>query len=97
MVATNIKCIHGEVKVYNSLFQYLDQASLKCRTVRARLCFNSDVIVLQTTRHRRLWIAFATAIAYGQNPTRQNYKQEEMRPHLVNCFNKNSMSVFPCK
>ena len=30
VVATNIKCIDGEVKVYDSLFQYLDQASLKC-------------------------------------------------------------------
>ena len=27
---TNIKCIDGEVKVYDSLLQYVDQASLKC-------------------------------------------------------------------
>ena len=30
VVATTISCINGEVKVYDSLFQYLDQSSLKC-------------------------------------------------------------------
>ena len=30
VVTTNIKCIDGEVKVHDSLFQYLDQASLQC-------------------------------------------------------------------
>ena len=26
-----------------------------------------------------------------------NFKQEEMRSHLVNCFNKTYLSTFPCK
>ena len=42
-------------------------------------------------------ITFATAIVFDQNPICQNFKQEEMRADLVNCFNKNHILVFPCK
>ena len=33
-------------------------------------------------------------LLFEQNPSRQNFEQEEMRVHLVNCFNKNEISVF---
>ena len=104
VVATNINCIHGEVKVYDSLFQYLDQTSLKCIE---KLFVQDDVsprIKMSQCRKQKgskdcgiYAIAFATAIAFDRNPSRQNFKQEEMRAHLVNCFNKNHISVFPCK
>ena len=42
-------------------------------------------------------IAIATAIASGLNPSRQNFKQEAMRGHLVDCFNKEVLIPFPCK
>ena len=42
-------------------------------------------------------IAFATTIAFGKNPGRQNLKQDETRAYLVVCFNKHSVSIFPCK
>ena len=42
-------------------------------------------------------IAFATAIVFGKNPGRQDLKQDEMRAHLVACFNKLSVSIFPYK
>ena len=41
-------------------------------------------------------IAFTTAIAFGVDPSRLKLKQESMRAHLINCFNKNHLSLFPC-
>ena len=104
VVATNINCIHGEVKVYDSLFQYLDPTSLKSIEKLFEQDNVSPQIKMSQCRKQKgskdcgvYSIAFATAIAFGQNPSRQNFKQEEMRAHLVNCFNKNYISVFPCK
>ena len=42
-------------------------------------------------------IAIAIAIASGLNPSKMNFRQEVMRAHLVNCFNKNQLIVFPRK
>jgi len=42
-------------------------------------------------------IAIATAIVSGLNPSRQNFKQEAMKGHLVDCFNKEVLTPFPCK
>ena len=104
VVATTINCIHGEVKVYDSLFQYLDQTSLKCIENLFEQDDVSPRIKMSQCRRQKgskdcgvYAIAFATAIAFDQNPSRQNFKQEDMRAHLVNCFNKNQISVFPCK
>jgi len=38
-------------------------------------------------------IAFATAIAFGKPPSKLKLVQQELRSHLVNCFNKGKMSV----
>lgn len=104
VVATNINCIHGEVKVYDSLFQHLDQTSLKCIEKMFEQDDVSPRIRMSQCRKQKgskdcglYAIAFATAIAFDQNPSCQNFTQDEMRAHLVNCFNKNHMSVFPCK
>ena len=104
IVATNINCAHNEVKVYDSLFQYLDKVSMEC----IENLFQHDNVSLKVrmiqcrrqtgTKDCGLFaVAFATALAFGQNPSRQNFKQEEMRSHLVNCFNKTYLSTFPCK
>ena len=104
VVATTISCINGEVKVYDSLFQYLDQSSLKCIEKLFEQDNVSPRIKMSQCRRQKgskdcgvHAIAFAIAIAFGQNTSRQNFKQEEMRVHLVNCFKKNEISVFPCK
>ena len=38
-------------------------------------------------------IAFATTIAFGHNPTKQVFRQELMRAHLVHCLNIKQFSV----
>ena len=72
-----------------NLFQY-DNVPLRVRVIQ---CRRQD----GTNDCGVFAIAFATAIAFGQNPSRQNFQQEKMRSHLVNCFNKTRLSVFPCK
>lgn len=42
-------------------------------------------------------IGFATAIVLGLNPGKIMFLQPVMRAHLVNCFNKDEMVMFPYK
>ena len=44
------------------------------------------------TDHGVFAIAFAMAIAFGMNP---QLKQESLRAHLVACFHKRHLSLFP--
>ena len=95
IVATTVNCSPNEVKVYDSLFQYLDKDSLQL-IERLFQCDNLNLDIKMTHCHKQkgikgcgvFAIAVATAIASGLNPSRQNFKQEAMRGHLVNCFNK---------
>ena len=103
VVATTINSDYNTVKVYDSVFHYLDQDSLQ--TVES--CFQSDVIpeirMMQCRKQEGVKdcgvyaIAFSVALALGVNPSRQNFKQESMRAHLVQCFRKEHFTLFPCK
>ena len=89
--------------MYDSLFQYLDQDSLQI----IENCFQSGVIpevrMIQCRKQEGgrdcgvYAIAFPVALALGVNPSRQNFKQELMRAHLVQCFKKEHFTLFPCK
>ena len=41
-------------------------------------------------------VAVATAILNGQDPSTLVFKEEEMRLHLCECFEKQSLTMFPC-
>ena len=80
VVATTINSDYNTVKVYDSMFHYLDQDSLQ--TVES--CFQSDVIpeirMMQCCKQEGVKdcgvyaIAFSVALALGVNPSRQNFK-----------------------
>ena len=40
-------------------------------------------------------IAFATEVAYGGDPVIVSYQQAEMRSHLLSCFEKGELQLFP--
>ena len=42
-------------------------------------------------------IAFATALAYGENPTQYLFDWSEMRSHLTMCLERGQMTMFPFK
>lgn len=40
-------------------------------------------------------VAYATALAFGQDPGRCLFNQQQMRPHLHNCFLYGMLTPFP--
>ena len=42
-------------------------------------------------------IAFAVALVFNLNASQLKFRQEVMRAHLVDCFEKEIMTPFPCK
>ena len=42
-------------------------------------------------------IAYLTSLAFNEDPTEIIYDQEEMRQHLIDCFNKKVIVTFPVK
>ena len=41
-------------------------------------------------------IAVITAIAHGKDPSQIQFKQEEIRNHLLNCLKDKYITLFPC-
>ncbi len=44
-----------------------------------------------------LAIAFATSLAFGEDPTNRVYESQTIRAHLKACFEKNELTLFPSK
>ena len=103
VVASTVDCCLGEVKVYDSYYQFCDK-ELKL-TIKSLFQYNSNKPVIKVAQCQRqkgstdcgvFALANATAIAYGVNPSKLKLQQDALRAHLVNCFNKKHMSLFPC-
>ena len=99
IVATTIKCSFAEVRVYDSIFQYCNEET---KYIISNLFPNKLSIKVAHCQKQRgssdcglFAIAFATAVAFGINPSQLKLKQEALRAHLVNCFNKKHLSPFP--
>lgn len=104
IVATTMNANHDTVKVYDSLFLYLDKDSLQ--SVENCFTLNNKIPQVKMMQCRKqeggkdcgvYAIAFAVALAFSSNPSRQNFKQDTMRVHLVRCFTNKQFSLFPCK
>ena len=55
------------------------------------------MIKLETSECGIFAIAFATALAYGENPTQYLFDLLEMRSDLTMCLERGQMFVFPFK
>ena len=104
VVASTVNSSIGQVKVYDSLFTYPDKEME--RVIMNSFQWNSTEVALKfACCHKQkggadcglFAIAFATAIAFGKQPGKLKFIQEELRGHLVTCLNKGGMSLFPCK
>ena len=75
------------VHVYDSVYSLLDQSSAKSiqRIFRCSPC-NIKVESVQK---------YATAVAFGQDPTKVTFHQPSMRKHLVSCYMNKKMQPFP--
>ena len=104
VVASTVHCNTGEVKVYDSLFMYSDKEMEK--VIFNHFQWNSTKMVIKFTCCQKqvggtdcglFAIAFATAIAFSKLPNKLKLVQQDLRSHLVSCFNKGRMSLFPSK
>ena len=104
IVATTINANCDIVKVYDSIFRYLDKSFLT--TVEKCFTCSGEVPTVKVMQCRKqegskdcgvYAVAFGIALAMGHNPSRQNLKQDAMRSHLVTCFKNEQFSLFPCK
>ena len=102
IVATTVKCANGQVHVVDSLFKSIDNEVKATISQLFQKDINSVVIRVINSQKQigvkdcgLFSIAFATAIAFGQNPTEQKFQQQSMQAHLVNCFENKKMTPFP--
>ena len=102
IVATIINCNENEVKVYDSLFSFLDQDSLRVvQNLFSCGGVNPTIKMIYCQKQNGCKdcgvyaIAVATALAFVSSPSA--LRQDKTRPHLVNCFNRQCMSPFLCK
>ena len=101
ILATTIGCCNNEVKVYDSLYSFLDKDSLDI-VENLFVCEGVKPVIKMARCQKQKGskdcgvyaIANATALAFG---TKLVFFQDTMRDHLINCFNKGKMSPFPCK
>ena len=103
IAASTVNCATGEVRVYDSIFQYCDKETEQTITNLFHICTSKLTIKVAHCQKQKggadcgiFAIAFTTAIAFGVDPSKLRLKQESMRAHLINCFNKDHLSLFPC-
>lgn len=97
ITVTTIGCQRGELKVYDSLYNSVDDATKQ----RIETTFATKVkFVMPRVQKQEGYkdcglfsIAFATHLAFGK--TDFKIQQGRMRQHLIECFEKQHISVFP--
>lgn len=104
-VLSTVECQSNTVKVYDSLY---DTVPLAAEQTIATLIRPSDsariqVHVMNVSKQHGVHdcglyaIALCTALANKIDPCLCTFRQEEMRSHLVSCFEDGKMAPFPVK
>ena len=97
ILVSSIGCQRGEVKVYDSLYDRVDDATKRKieKTFASKVKFVVPIVQKQLGfKDCGLFaIAFATHLAFGR--TRFVFQQDSMRQHLVDCIEKQNICVFP--
>ena len=92
-----------EVAVMDSLFRSIDEETKQ--TIYNLFQYECEkqprIRVIKTQKQKSnkdcglFAIAMATAIAFDNNPSKQNFYQDLMRAHLVDCLKNETFSMFP--
>ena len=89
----------GVVKVYDSVYDTVDKQT--ANTIRD---LSEGTCSLETVTIRKLSgshdcglfaIGVSTALCFGIDPVTITFDQDRMHPHLVNCFERGTLSLFP--
>lgn len=101
IVATTIGSGKNQIKIFDSIFRNVDSQTKK---VLSNLfgCLSTLTIKVVNSQKQNgvkdcglFAIAFATALAFGENPSEIKFSQESMRAHLINCFEQDKLIPFP--
>ena len=88
--------------IYDSISQYCDEETKYI--IQNLFQCGPDVLAVKLAHSQKqrggtdcglFAIAFATAIAFGLNPSKLKLRQEAMRAHLVHRFDKKCLSTLP--
>ena len=91
----------GDVLVYDSIFKTVDGETKKVVYGLFKSLSVANVKVVKSQKQRGVKdcglfaVAFATALAYGQNPSKLKFQQDLMRSHLITCFQEEKVVPFP--
>ena len=104
LMISTIGTKHPEVNVYDSLYSFASP-SLKLQISPLLYTQHSHIMLVFKDVQMQCGsldcgvfsIAFATALAHGQQPGNFIFDQHKLREHLFNCFESRKMSMFPIK
>lgn len=104
ITTTTLNCKADEVKVFDSLFTYCDKETIEI--IHDYYQHNAGKLTITVSRCQKQTgnkdcglstIAFGVALVFNLNASQLKFCQEAMRAHLVDCFEKEIMTPFPCK
>lgn len=93
ILASNIGCEEGRVKVYNSFYKSVDEQRPPCFT-RQTICVVDSQKPDGGVDCDVFAIATATSLAHGVHLA--TFDQSAMRKDLLDCFTLGVMTIFPC-
>ncbi|XP_065908034.1 uncharacterized protein [Dysidea avara] len=93
----------NEVYVYDSIFteptyHVLKQIAAICNTRSAQIKVHLEKVQMQVSPDDCgvYAIAFLTDLCFGRNPASHLYDHKKIRSHLINCFEADKITPFPC-
>ena len=101
IVATTIGSKKNEILIFDSIFRNIDSQTTQ---VLGNLfgCLPTPTFGVMNSQKQKgvkdcglFAIAFATALAFGENPSNIKFCQESMRAHLINCLERDELIPFP--
>ena len=101
---STIGCTEGTVKLYDSLYSSIGSETITIIASLFRFLTQSFTVkVMNVVRQvgsqdcGLYAISFITSLAHEEDPTIIKYEQQEMRDHLLKCFDKKELFPFPSK
>ncbi len=100
IVASNMDSENGTVKVYDSIYTYVDGNTRK--VIENLFCMpeGSNIEMLDIQKQEGVKdcglfsIAIATALLFGEDPLNIRFNQVDMRSHLLKCYDTKLLSLF---
>ncbi len=104
-VMSTVGCMEGQIKYYDSVYSGLFTSTEKiiAQLMSLLKTYVIEVEIMDTPKQSRsidcgmFAIAICTALVYGSDPQQSIFIQSDMRPHLIDCIQQQSMKEFPVK